>query len=95
METIKISPLIAREIPAVIEIADEAHQDGFMDEKMTAGGLQKMLADKKCYYVIAARQNKELLGFATTSYSWGKLHIQEVVVKKEKRGLEKKLFRIN
>ena len=49
------------------------------------------------YYVVVARVqvNDEVVGFAVSSYSWGKLHIEEVGVRKDMqgRGIGKKLVR--
>jgi ribosomal-protein-alanine N-acetyltransferase len=56
--------------------------------------LVEILSDRN-YYIAVAKLNSEVVGYAMSTYAWGKLHILDVAVKGSKRrmGIGKLLIR--
>ncbi len=80
----KVTKCKQEDIKYVIEITKQAKDEGFLDE-ITYEGLKECLSKSDYYYIIVAKKNKEVLGFASSSYSWGKLHILDIGVRKDLR----------
>ena len=76
----------------MIEISKQAKDEGFLEE-ITYKGLKECLSKSDYYYIIVAKKNKEVLGFASSSYSWGKLHILDIGIRKDlrRKGIAKAL----
>ncbi|MBI4645935.1 MAG: GNAT family N-acetyltransferase [Bacteroidia bacterium] len=77
-------------IPEVVTISQSLSADGLVNVLNTKE-LQK---GGENYYVIVAKLDDHVVGFAVSSYSWGKLHIEELGVKKEiqRKGIGKKII---
>lgn len=89
-EEIEIVSCAEENIPEVIVISHCLSADGLVNA-LSAKELQKDCENK---YVIVAKSVNRVVGFALSSYSWGKLHIEEVGVKKElqRKGIGKQLI---
>lgn len=87
---IEITACVPKDIPEVVSISLCLSADGLVNA-LTTAELQKCSED---HYIIAAKSADQVVGFAVCSYSWGKLHIEEVGVKKEmqRKGIGKKII---
>ena len=61
------------------EVAEEGMIRGFKPEE-----VKELLSNEK-YYIAVGKLDKELAGYALSTYSWGKLHILDIAVKKGER----------
>jgi ribosomal-protein-alanine N-acetyltransferase len=74
----------SREVDDIIEIAVEASEEDAI-RAISAEELTKMLRKSDYYYVVVAKVSEKTVGFATAAYSWGKLHIYDIAVKRDMR----------
>ncbi|MBI5220124.1 MAG: GNAT family N-acetyltransferase [Bacteroidia bacterium] len=88
-EEIQIVLCSKGDIPEVVSISHALSADGLVNA-LNTGELQKGGENN---YTIVAKFADQVVGFAVSSYSWGKLHIEELGVKKEmqRKGIGKKL----
>lgn len=88
-EEIQIVLCSERDITEVVSISHALSADGLVNALNT----EKLQKGSENYYVIMAKFVDQVVGFAVSSYSWGKLHIEELGVKKkiQRKGIGKKL----
>jgi len=55
-----------------------------MVREFTPEELKKILSNEK-YYILVGKLGEEVAGYVLSTYSWGKIHILEVAVKKSRR----------
>lgn len=65
------------------KISSEVSKEGSVRE-FSAGELEQLLSSDH-YYIAVAKVGGEVVGYAMSSYSWGKLHIRDVAVKPDRR----------
>lgn len=69
----------------IAEISLEAAAEGFVRE-FEPDEIIKVISDSN-YYVVVGKVDDQVVGYAISIYSWGKLHVLDVAVRKERRGL--------
>mgnify|MGYP001605256342 CR=1 FL=1 len=89
-EEIEIVLCSEENIPEVVSISQCLSADGLVN----ALSVEELQKGDENYYVIVAKLDNRVVGFAVSSYSWGKLHIEELGVKKEIqiKGIGKKII---
>jgi len=77
----------------IAEISSEVAKEGMVKE-LNSSELMKIFSSEK-YYVAVAGLNKEVVGYAMSTYSWGKLHILDIAVDRSRRrmGIGKMLIK--
>lgn len=65
---------------ALAEISSEVAEEGMVKE-FKPEELKELLSNEK-FYIVVGKLDKELAGYALSTYSWGKLHILDIAVKK-------------
>lgn len=63
-------------------------------EEWTQAEIEEIIKNRQCYYALVAKQDGEMIGYALARFAWGKLHLMDIVVKKEmrSRGIGKKMM---
>lgn len=63
------------------EVAEEGVVSGFEPEEV------KGLLSNEMYYIVVGKLDGETAGYAFSTYSWGKLHILDIAVRRDLRGI--------
>jgi len=67
----------------ISEISSEVAKEGMVRE-FKPEEVKELLSNEKCYIVVG-KLEREVAGYVLSTYSWGKLHILDVAVKKSRR----------
>ncbi len=65
------------------EISSEVAKEGMVRE-FTPEEMKKLLSNEK-YYILVGKLGEKVAGYVLSTYSWAKIHILDVAVKKSKR----------
>lgn len=55
-------------------------------KEWTQREVEQFIDNHRDYYVLAAKQDEEMIGYAFVRLAWGKMHLMDIVVKKEMQG---------
>jgi len=55
-------------------------------KEWTRKEIEKIIGNHRDYYVLAAKQGEEVMGYAFARFAWGKMHVMDIAVKGEMRG---------
>jgi len=70
------------------------HHSGAIKE-WTRREIEKIIGNHRDYYVLTAKQNEEIVGYAFARFAWGKMHVMDIAIKKEMRrqGIGKEMMK--
>ena len=89
---IKLCRCKVDDIPAIVKLSSDLSEEGLVNA-LKEEELQEAVTGA---YIIVAKIKAagEIVGFAVSSYSWGKLHIEEIGVRRDMRakGIGKKIL---
>jgi len=80
---IAVSRATEEDVYALAEISSEVAEEGVV-KQFKPEEAKGLLSDEK-YYIAVGKLNKEVAGYALSTYSWGKLHILDLAVRKDRR----------
>ena len=91
---IRVSRANEEDAYAIAGISSEVAEEGMVKE-FKPEEVKELLSNEK-YYIVVGKLGKELAGYALSTYSWGKLHILDIAVKRGERrmGIGKKTLSI-
>ena len=91
-EAEKIMRCTKEDVADIVSISCDLSKDGLVNA-LSVEELQEAVASKG-YYVVVVKDDEQVVGFSVSSYSWGKLHIEEVGVRRDvqRKGIGKKLI---
>lgn len=89
----RVSRATEEDTHALAEISSEVAKEGMVKE-FKSKEVKELLSNEK-YYIVVGKLAEELAGYALSTYSWGKLHILDVAVRRSerRRGMGKMLIK--
>lgn len=90
---LRICKATREDVYRVAEVSSGAAKEGMVKE-FSPEELMEIFSSEK-YYVAVAGLDKEVVGYAMSAYSWGKLHILDIAVDRSRRrmGIGKMLIK--
>ncbi len=79
----KVSKATKEDAFGISEVSFEVAKEGIVKE-FKPEEMAKILSSE-LYYVAVAKLDEEVIGYAMSTYSWGKLHILDIAVRRDKR----------
>jgi len=80
---LKVQKATREEALRVAELSSEVAKEGTIREFKPEDVMELLSSEQ--YYVVVAKLSGEVVGYAMSTYSWGKLHILDVAVEKRRR----------
>ena len=68
---------------AIAEISSEVAEEGIVRE-FKPEEVNGLLSNEG-YYIVVGKLDEEVVGYVLSTYSWGKLHVLDIAVRKSKR----------
>jgi len=68
---------------AIPNMSSEVAKESIVKE-FNSQEVKELLSDKK-YYIVVGKLDGGVVGYAVSTYSWGKLHVLDIAVKKSER----------
>ncbi len=82
---LRVQKATRKDVYQIAELSSEVAKEGIIKEFKTEE-VSELISSEK-YYIAAAKHDEEILGYTISTYSWGKLHILDTAVKRDKRGM--------